>query len=68
MNKLETIGTEGEMNKALNKLVQEVQDGLKHGFFEYSITCEVVNDRKRRLNIKAGKSHQFIIREEELPK
>ena len=59
---------ESELEKAKKKLIQEVQDGLKHGFFEYSITCEIMKDRKRRVNIKAGKSHQFIIPEEDLPK
>ena len=42
-------------------------EGLHHGFFDCEVTCEVVNERKRRLVIKAGKSHQFTIGEHELP-
>lgn len=55
-----------EMQKAAQKLLQVIQDGMKHGFFEYTITCEMVNKRKRQLTIKAGKSHKFKIPEEEL--
>jgi hypothetical protein len=43
-----------------------VVDGLRHGFFDCVITCELVNAGKRRVVIKAGKSHQFTIREEDL--
>src|SRR5262249_40416347 len=43
-----------------------VLDGLRHGFFDCFITCELVNERKRRVVIKAGKSHQFLVREEDL--
>jgi hypothetical protein len=56
----------GELAQALNKLFEEILEGVKHGFFEYTVVCEVVKDRKRRLTIKAGKSHLFIIREEDL--
>lgn len=48
------------------RLHDVVLDGLRHGFFDCSISCELVNGRKRRVVIKAGKSHQFTIREEEL--
>jgi hypothetical protein len=34
--------------------------------FFCSIACELVTGRKRRVTIKAGKSHQFMIREEDL--
>jgi hypothetical protein len=43
-----------------------VLDGLRHGFFDCVITCELVNERKRRVVIKAGKSHQFMVREEDV--
>lgn len=66
-----TIGTpnmaaEGEKQRALGRLETEVREGLEHGFFDLSITCEVIKDGKRRLIIKAGKSYQFVIPEQEL--
>jgi len=60
------LAAESEMGRALRKLESEVRDGLGHGFFEFSITCEVIKDGKRRLTIKAGKSYQFVIPEQEL--
>jgi hypothetical protein len=42
-------------------------DGLQHGFFQYSIACEVGNGGKRHLIISAGKSHKFTLRPDELP-
>jgi hypothetical protein len=40
--------------------------GLRHGFFECSVACEIVSGSKRQLVIRAGKSHKFTIPEEEL--
>ncbi|HXZ15250.1 MAG TPA: hypothetical protein VEH77_04640 [Roseiarcus sp.] len=40
----------------------------RHGFFEYAIACEIGNGGKRQLVIRAGKSHKFIIPENELPR
>ncbi len=54
------------LEMALLHLREVVLDGLRHGFFDYAITCEVVKGSKRRLTIKAGKSHQFMIPEEDL--
>jgi hypothetical protein len=54
------------MERALQRLDTEVREGLEHGFFDLSITCEVTKERKRRLIIKAGKSYQFVIPEQEL--
>ena len=50
----------------MEHLTREVRDGLRHGFFELTVACEMVNGRKRRLTIKAGKNHLFTIPEEEL--
>jgi hypothetical protein len=47
-------------------LQEVVMDGLRHGFFDFSINCELVKDRKRRVVIKAGKNFQFTIKEEDL--
>lgn len=56
-------GAREQMLECLRKLIL---DGLEHGFFDCSIACELVNGRKRRVTIKAGKSHRFTIREEDL--
>ena len=56
------------LEMALLHLREVVLDGLRHGFFDYAITCEVVKGSKRRLTIKAGKSYQFTIPEEDLRK
>jgi hypothetical protein len=55
-----------ERDAMFARLEELVLDGLRHGFFDCVITCEMVNERKRRVVIKAGKSHQFTIREEDL--
>ena len=55
-----------ELSGALAKLEQEILDGLRHGFFEYVVSCEIVTGAKRRLTIRAGKSHRFMIPEEDL--
>ncbi len=56
-----------ELSRALEKLEHEVLDGLRHGFFEYVVRCEIVKGQKRRLTIQAGRSHQFTIPEDDLP-
>ena len=57
-----------QLQAALVHLERVVVDGLRHGFFDYSITCEVRNGGRRQLVIRAGKSHKFTIPEDELPR
>ena len=57
----------GQLNNAVRKLLEEFYAGLAHGFFEYEVTCEIINANKRRLTIKAGKSYQFVIPIEDIP-
>ena len=62
------IGAGGpQFREALDRLRALLLEGLKHGFFEYSIACEVTNGGKRQLVIRAGKSHRFTIPEHEVP-
>ncbi len=61
-------GYGGQMREALDRLRSLVVDGLKHGFFDYSISCDVGKKGKRRLVIRAGKSHKFTIPEDDLPR
>jgi hypothetical protein len=60
--------TEPQIREALDRLEGLVIDGLKHGFFDYSITCEIASGGKRQLVICAGKSHKFTIPEDEVPR
>ena len=57
----------GQVREALDRLEGLVVEGLKHGFFDYSIACEIGNGGKRHLVIRAGKSHKFTIRADEVP-
>ena len=61
-------GYRGELAKALALLEKIVVDGVRHGFFDCSIECKIVEGRKRVLVIREGKSHQFYIPQEELPR
>jgi len=55
-----------EIVRALMRLQSEMREGLEHGFFEMSVSCEIIKDEKRRLTIRAGKSYQFVIPAQEL--
>ncbi len=66
--KISGNGFGGQVREALDRLRDLVVDGLRHGFFDYSITCEIGNGGKRRLVIRAGKNHKFTIPEDELPR
>ncbi len=55
-----------QLDAAIAKVVAEVRDGLKHGFFEYRIRGEIISGHKRQLILEAGKSFKFTIPEEDL--
>jgi hypothetical protein len=57
-----------QFHDALEQIARVLVDGLKHGYFDYSLRCEVVKGGKRQLVIKAGKSHLFVIPVEDLPR
>jgi len=59
-------GASTELDRALQFLERSIRDGVEHGHFEFTIRCEVANGDRRRLTIACGKSHQFVIRPEEL--
>ena len=56
----------GELDAMFARLHEIVMDGLRHGFFDCQVTCELMNGRKRRVIIKAGMCHRFVIPEEDL--
>ncbi len=49
------------LDEALQRVLAEIHAGLRHGHFEYSLTCEIVGQGKRRLILRAGKHYQFLI-------
>jgi hypothetical protein len=53
------------LDKALHRLMAEFHDGLRHGYFDISVTCEVIGQDSRRVTIRAGKTYQFKIPESE---
>lgn len=61
-----TSSNKPALAQAMDCLSREVRDGLRHGFFELTVACEIVKGGKRGLTIKAGKNHRFTIPEEEI--
>jgi len=49
------------IDRAMKRIINEIQDGLRHGFFEFTLTCEIIGQERRRLTLWAGKSYQFVI-------
>ncbi len=56
-----------ELREALELLERLILDGVRHGHFEYAITCETAKMGRRLLIIRAGKSHKFSFEEGDLP-
>jgi len=42
-------------------------EGIRHGHFDYAITCETGTGGRRLLIVRAGKSHKFSIMESDVP-
>ncbi len=59
---------DNEIERFWSKIKQEISSGLKHGFFEYELNSEIIKDKKRRLTLKAGKTHRFVINEDDVLK
>lgn len=58
----------GEFNDIYAVVDKKIDEGLRHGFFEYSISCETGKGNKRHVIFKAGKSYKFTIPKEDLDK
>jgi hypothetical protein len=54
-------GSPDRIGVALQRVLAEIHAGLRHGYFEYTLTCEIVSQGKRRLVLRAGKHYQFLI-------
>jgi hypothetical protein len=57
-----------QLREALERVVQVILDGLRHGHFHCSISSAIGNANRRELIIEAGKSDKFTIPEQELPR
>jgi hypothetical protein len=55
------------MRSALDLIENLLVEGIKHGHFDYSITCEIGTGGRRLLIVKAGKGHKFSIMEPDVP-
>ena len=55
------------VRSALDLIENLLVEGIKHGHFDYSITCEIGTGGRRLLIVKAGKSHKFSITEPDVP-
>ena len=47
---------------ALDLVESLLVEGIKHGHFDYSLTCELGTNGRSLLIVKAGKSYKFINR------
>jgi hypothetical protein len=60
--------SESSFNMMISTLNRIISDGLRHGFFDLSVACQIGKERKREVTIKAGKNFRFVIPESELKK
>ena len=49
------------IDRDISRILAEIHEGLRHGYFEFTLNCEVIGQERRRLILSAGKSHQFVI-------
>ena len=52
-------------DRALSRILAEIHAGLQHGYFSFTLTCDVIGQGRRRLTLHAGKNYQFVIAAEE---
>jgi len=56
------------VRSALKLIEGLLVEGIKHGHFDYTVTCEMGTNGRRLLVVKAGKSHKFSIMEPDVPR
>jgi hypothetical protein len=49
------------LDSAVRRILSEIDDGLRHGYFDFALTCEITGNGRRRLTLRAGKNYQFLI-------
>lgn len=62
---VQDVASAPAIDRAISRVLAEIHDGLRHGFFEFTVTCEIVGQERRRLILQAGKSYQFVIPKED---
>lgn len=58
----------GQVQSALDLIERLLIEGIRHGHFDYSLTCETGTNGRRLLIVKAGKSHKFTIEGADVPR
>ena len=58
---------DASIRSALDLIGNLLVEGIRHGHFDYSITCETGTGGRRLLIIKAGKNYKFSIMEPDIP-
>jgi hypothetical protein len=58
---LKPIRSASALDSAFRRVLCEIDDGLRHGYFDFALTCEVTGNGRRRLTLRAGKTYQFLI-------
>jgi hypothetical protein len=53
------------IDQALQRVLGEIQAGLHHGYFEFTVSCEIVGHERRQFVLRAGKSYRFLIPKDE---
>lgn len=61
-------GYSDAVQAALDLVELLLLEALKHGYFDYSVSCELGTNGRRLLIVKAGKSHKFSIEETDVPR
>ena len=56
------------VRSALDLIDNLIVEGIRHGHFDYAVTCETGTNGRRLLIVKAGKSHKFSIMEQDVPR
>jgi hypothetical protein len=67
MRDIERSSVGPQLQSAFDRIADEVKEGVRHGFFNLRVTCEIGNGGKRHMVVHAGKSHKFTIPIHEIP-
>ena len=55
-----------ELQTAKRRILENFDEGLRDGFFDLSVSSEIVNGKQRRVRIKMTSSDQFMVSPEEI--